>query len=68
LLADVACGRDHDCRNSRFFKNSRNQTHGLMIERSGGHECCTVNLIVLELTRERWRGLVNHRGACKCDP
>lgn len=63
LRADVTSGGNHDGWNSRFFEHPGDQTDGLMIERSCGHERGGVHPFFLELARQRGRRFVDHRRA-----
>jgi hypothetical protein len=46
-LGKIASGRDQHGGNAPLLQHSRDQTHGLVIEGSGGHQQCEVHLLTL---------------------
>jgi hypothetical protein len=63
LRAEVAAGRDYDCRDTCFLYHSRYQTNGLVIERSSGHQDERVDALIPQPPRKRGCSLIRHSTA-----
>ena len=62
LRCQVKPGRDTHSGDVRLFRDATNQTHGLVVEGSGGNREQNVDAVLTELLDERRRGFLNELG------